>query len=150
MLVMRTTSGASRRRGAAAVEMALVAPLLVLLFFGIVEFGSIFYVRNMMVHAAREGARELATQGATLEEAIARTEAYLASANIDGATVTGENAYKGSGDDAAARQVFINVELPVNAALLSQDLLGVFNSAPNMEARVYMRKEGELLPAPEE
>jgi hypothetical protein len=47
----------SRERGASAVEFALVAPLLILLVFGIVEFG-ITYNRQQGLHAAaREGAR---------------------------------------------------------------------------------------------
>lgn len=47
-------------RGAAAVEFALVFPLLVLVLFGIVEFGSIFNAQLMLTSAAREGARSMA------------------------------------------------------------------------------------------
>ncbi|MFT4471609.1 TadE/TadG family type IV pilus assembly protein [Arthrobacter sulfonylureivorans] len=44
-------------RGAAAVEMAIVLPLLVLILMGIMEFGRVFYVQISLSHAAREGAR---------------------------------------------------------------------------------------------
>ena len=47
-------------RGAAAVEFALVLPLLVLLVFGIVEFGRAYNAKVTLTHAVREGARALA------------------------------------------------------------------------------------------
>jgi Flp pilus assembly protein TadG len=51
---------AAREQGAAAVEMALVLPLLLLLVFGIIEFGFIFNRYISVTHAAREGVRQLA------------------------------------------------------------------------------------------
>ncbi len=45
------------QRGAAAVEFALVLPLLLLIMFGIVEFGVAFYDKAMITNASREGAR---------------------------------------------------------------------------------------------
>lgn len=47
-------------QGAAAVEFALVLPLLILLVFGIVEFGRGYNAKVTLTHAAREGARALA------------------------------------------------------------------------------------------
>jgi|FLYL01.1.fsa_nt_gi Flp pilus assembly protein TadG len=44
-------------RGAAALEMAFVAPFLLLLILGVVEFGWKFGQFNDIRHAAREGAR---------------------------------------------------------------------------------------------
>jgi Flp pilus assembly protein TadG len=49
-------------RGAAAVEFALVLPLLVLLFAGIAELGRIYYLQATLSGAAREGARVMALQ----------------------------------------------------------------------------------------
>src|SRR3954470_1339158 len=50
-------------RGAAAVEFALVFPILVLILIGIVEFGSVFNTQLMLTSAAREGARTMAVPG---------------------------------------------------------------------------------------
>lgn len=46
-----------REGGAAAVEFALVVPLLLLLVFGIVEFGRAYNAQVTLQHAVREGAR---------------------------------------------------------------------------------------------
>lgn len=45
------------QRGAAAVEFALIAPLLFMLIFGITEFGLAWSQREVFIQAAREGAR---------------------------------------------------------------------------------------------
>ena len=44
-------------RGAALVEFALILPLLVLLVFGIIEFGRGYHTKTTLTHAAREGVR---------------------------------------------------------------------------------------------
>jgi Flp pilus assembly protein TadG len=63
------------QRGAAAVEFALVMPLLLLLVFGIVEFGLIMNRQITVTHAAREGARYYSLPGITGAQAKARCEA---------------------------------------------------------------------------
>lgn len=45
------------QRGASAVEFALVLPLLIVLTFGIIEFGLLMYNYQVITNAAREGAR---------------------------------------------------------------------------------------------
>jgi Flp pilus assembly protein TadG len=51
------TQNPARRRGAAAVEFAVVLPLLFLLLIGIWELGRIIQVQIIMNNAARDGAR---------------------------------------------------------------------------------------------
>jgi Flp pilus assembly protein TadG len=46
-----------REEGAAAVEFALVLPILLVLVFGIIEFGMILYFQGVVASASREGAR---------------------------------------------------------------------------------------------
>lgn len=59
--------------GAAAVEFALVVPVLVLLVLGIVEFGRVYNIQNSLSAAAREGVRVMAiSQDAAAARAAAR------------------------------------------------------------------------------
>lgn len=44
-------------KGTAAVEFALVLPLLIVLVFGIIEFSLLLYNKQMITNASREGAR---------------------------------------------------------------------------------------------
>ena len=45
------------QKGVAAVEMALILPLLLILLFGIIEFSIVLYDKAMITNASREGAR---------------------------------------------------------------------------------------------
>lgn len=61
-------------RGAAAVEFAIILPLLLILVAGIVDFGRLLYAEVMVTNAAREGARMLA-MGYPASDADARAAA---------------------------------------------------------------------------
>lgn len=52
-------------RGASLIEFAILAPLLIILILGIVEFGWLFGQFNDVRHAAREGARFAAVDSGT-------------------------------------------------------------------------------------
>ena len=56
------TERRNRERGAAAVEFALVLPILIMLIFGIIDFGRMLNARITITEAAREGARAAALQ----------------------------------------------------------------------------------------
>ena len=45
------------QKGAAAIEFAIILPLLLTLVFGIIEFGFLLYDKAMITNASREGAR---------------------------------------------------------------------------------------------
>lgn len=64
-------------RGSPAVEFALIAPVLILLILGIVQFGFVFYTYSEMMNGAREGARRLAV-GASDASAIQRADDTMA------------------------------------------------------------------------
>jgi Flp pilus assembly protein TadG len=75
-------------RGAAAVEFAIIAPVLILLLFGIVEYGLVFNAQLQVTGAAREAARTMAVGGdvpTAQSAAIASTAALspaLTTANV--------------------------------------------------------------------
>lgn len=62
-------------RGAAAVEFALVLPLLLILIFGIIDFGRMLNAKITLTEAAREGSRAAALLGADAGADRARTAA---------------------------------------------------------------------------
>lgn len=55
-----------REKGANLVEFALLAPLLIILLLGIIEFGYLFGKYNEIRHGAHEGARLAAVDDASL------------------------------------------------------------------------------------
>ena len=74
-------------RGAAAVELALVLPILVLLLFGIVEFSKGYSAKTQLTGAVREGARSLAL-GKPAADAEAAVVAAAPDLSITTANVT--------------------------------------------------------------
>lgn len=98
-------------RGAAAVEFALVLPLLVLIVFGVIDFGRAINAQITLTQAAREGARALA-----LGQANYQTRAQDAAIGLSGLTVTplpDGNGVKGcpagsqqNGDDAVVQVTY--------------------------------------------
>ena len=59
---MRLRTFAGSERAAALVEFAIVLPILLLIVFGIVDFGRALYTANNLTSAVREGARLASTQ----------------------------------------------------------------------------------------
>ena len=76
------------RRGVAAVEFAIVSPFLILLIFGIIEFGRAIMVQQVLTSASREGARRAVLEEATASEVTTVVSDYLTNCSIAGATVT--------------------------------------------------------------
>jgi Flp pilus assembly protein TadG len=74
-------------RGAAAVEFALVAPVLVFLLLGIVEFSKVMLVQSSLSAAARDGARAV-TLGSTVGGAQATVLSAATSVPLAAGQVT--------------------------------------------------------------
>ena len=58
---MKTLNQNMGQKGVAAVEFCIVLPLLVTLVFGIIDFGLLFYNKQVITNASREGARARTT-----------------------------------------------------------------------------------------
>ena len=69
------------------VEFAVILPVFILLIFGMMEYGRMIMVQQMIVNAAREGARHATLDGATSTSVIARTNAYLDNAGVTNASI---------------------------------------------------------------
>jgi Flp pilus assembly protein TadG len=76
------------RRAAAAVEFAIVAPVFLLMVFGMIEYGRMVMVYQVLTNASREGARAAVLDGATTSSVQTAVQSYMTAAMISGATVT--------------------------------------------------------------
>lgn len=77
-----------KRRGAAAVEFAVVAIPFFLLVFGMFEIGRMMMVRQVLTNASREGARAVILESATVAEVETMVTDYTASCAVPGVTAT--------------------------------------------------------------
>jgi Flp pilus assembly protein TadG len=113
--VLKSRSWASER-GAEVIEFAIVLPLLLLVVFGIVDFGFLFQRYVVLTNAAMEGARVRVLPGYADPDAIARATAYAVDGGIPNAGtcppycvgVTPVNVPNASGGTWPAFQVSVN------------------------------------------
>ena len=54
---MKPNQSTHNQRGVSALEFTILAPLLFVLVYGLIEFGILFYDKAMITNASREGAR---------------------------------------------------------------------------------------------
>jgi Flp pilus assembly protein TadG len=123
------------RRGIAAVELAVVAPLVLVLLVGLLEVGRLVQVNAIVCNAAREGARKASTGANTFTDVQTTVSNYLTNAGItnqSGLTVTVYNVSQGNSGPQfnpsqaiTLDQLQITVTLPYTNVQLMQ-----FSSAP--------------------
>ena len=119
-----------RERGAAAVEFALVLPVLVTLVLGIAEFGRAYNQETILAAAAREAARTMAVQNSAV---TARTAAktVASSLGLTDAQITGLPTTCTSGST-------VNVTITYQSASLT----GFFGATRTLVAKGAMRCGG--------
>lgn len=88
--VGRRLARARQEAGQTLVEFSLVLPILLILIFGLVDFGRAFYTWLVVTNAAREGARTAAVQlpSAQVDASIVQAMGSLPTANL---TITKTN-----------------------------------------------------------
>lgn len=69
-------------------EFALVAPVFLLMALGMIEFGRMVMVQQVITNGSREGARAAVLDGSTGAEVISTVENYLTAAGVPGASAT--------------------------------------------------------------
>ena len=134
---------ASKNRvGAAVVEFAVIAPIFFTMVFGIIEFGRIILVQQLITNASREAARDAsltdsagapATPDATV---ISTTESRLQGQGIPGATVTINTV--ASADPTLGNRKEVSVVVPTSQ--VSWLNIPYFNfTPPQLQATTSMR-----------
>lgn len=79
---------AGHRLGAAVVEFAVVAPVFFVLVFGMIEYGRMVMVEQILTNAAREGARVGILDNSTYTDVTTAANQYLTPAHINNATIS--------------------------------------------------------------
>lgn len=84
------SSAPGKDDGAAAVEFGLLLPLLMLIVFGLIQFGIAYNAQLALTAGAREGVRALAINpgSASVSDAIARTKSAAVPLSTGAITVT--------------------------------------------------------------
>ena len=127
----------AKRLGAAAVEFAMIAPLMLLFTFGLIELGRTTLVKDCATHATREGARVGIRPTATGQEVIDRVHQELALMSINQATVEIEPAAL----EAAPPGSYVTVRVRIPISTVSW-IPGYFDfEAMDIVAQSSMRRE---------
>ena len=99
------------RRGALTVEMAVVLPILFLIFFGGWEFSRVAMLRHTADNAVYEACRVGAIPGATAAEVRAKAAQVLASVGANSVTITVTPSTIGRTTD----EVSVRIAIPLDA-----------------------------------
>jgi len=109
----------SSGRGAAAAEMALVTPLLLVILIGSVELGSYFYNEHILAKAVRDGARYAARQNFSHYDACSGTPTGTVEAETEALVRTSLLA---GGSDRFADIENDDIDLTVSCATSATDM----------------------------
>lgn len=135
--------GRRRRLGAAAVELAVTAPILFVMVFGMLEGGRALMVQHLLVNAARDGARAAILDGATVAGIQSQVTSYLSGASVPGASVYVSPDPLTLAD--IGDPVSVNVQVPFDSVNWLPS--GFFFGGINLGATVTMRKETAPTPS---
>lgn len=124
------------RRGTTVVEVAVMAPLLVVAMLGMIEVGYAFMVKQTVTLAAREGARAAALPGGDQTDVQAAVDASMSAAGLSGYTTTSNISQVGPDD----LEVWVEVSMPLNRVGFTGSLLG--GGSFNISSKTTMRREG--------
>src|SRR5439155_973404 len=130
-----------RRRGAAAVEFAVVASLLFLLVFGIIEIGRAMMVMEMLNNGARNGARVGTLAGSSNTDVTNAVNSALASGGFSGTTTAIQvNGQAGNVNSAApGDSITVTVQVPYNNVTWLP--ASMFLAGRTLSSTVVMRHE---------
>ncbi|MFC7849273.1 TadE family protein [Arthrobacter sp. NPDC057388] len=126
----RNSTTSQRDRGAVAVEFALVAPILLALVAGIVEFSHAYNLQISVTQAAREAAREMAIED---DQDAAALAAVAGAPGLNGAAFE----YAFSPETCTAGE-----NMTVTISYPAATLTGIFGNSVTVTGAGAMRCEG--------
>jgi Flp pilus assembly protein TadG len=123
------------RRGNAVVEMALILPILLLLVFGITEFGRAWMTVNVMYTASREGARIAVVTDPDDAAVNSRVNQVMSAAHITPTSITRVGPVSGDFE----RKVTVTVTS--DFVVIPGKVLNMFAPVIHLSASTTMRHE---------
>lgn len=120
--------------GVAAIEFAIIAPVVIALLSGIIQFGFVLFIQNHMVDVARDSARQFAVGATTESETVDFAQAALMNWGV---TYTIDITVPDP--SIPTTDVDITISLPRSDAAIA-DILGLFQSG-TLTATVSMLVE---------
>lgn len=127
------TGNRRRQRGQALVEFTLLLPILIIIIFGIIEWGRIWMTVHTIAGAAREGARIAAITAPDPTQVQNAVQNVLAASNIAGAVITT------SGPNANDE---VTVTVSVNHNVVTGAIIPGLNGTINLTRSAVMHWEG--------
>lgn len=122
------------RRGNAVVEMALILPILLLMVFGITEFGRAWMTVNVMYTASREGARLAVVTGPSVPDVETRVTEVMSAAHLTPTSITVD----GPGSTIAKK---VTVTVTADFTVIPGKVLNMFEAVIPLTASTTMRFE---------
>jgi Flp pilus assembly protein TadG len=127
----------AKRRGVAATEFAIVAPVFFLMVIGFLEFGRALMVQQVLINASRVGARQASITAATTAEVEAAVEDFT-----EGLAVPGVDVSVSPNPSSAVAGTAITVTASVPFSEVSWMSSPWFLGGKTLSASSQMRKEG--------
>ena len=129
--------GIKGERGQALVEFALVAPLLFMILFGIIQFGTAFMHSVALTDAVRAGARQAAVSRSAADPVGATQSAVLGAAtDLNSSTLSGRITVTAPGGWVAGGSVTVQATYPY-----SINILGVVVASGDLHSATTERLE---------
>ncbi len=103
-----------KQKGAAAVEFAIILPILIMLVFGIIEFGIAYNNWISLTHAAREGVRLAAVEDyENMDDFEKKVRDSSPSVNIETIKLTGQDGNIGDSVTVEVTGAILNIDIPL-------------------------------------
>jgi len=136
---MGIKKGQHQKNGLALVEMVLVLPILLLLCFGVIEYGGLFWRYQQIQDVARQASRQAALYGSTQTQVNSTITTLM---NNNGLGSSGYTVAYSTDPGTAATGTLITVTLSVPYTNVSLTHMSLFPKPTTLRQKVTMSKEG--------
>lgn len=124
------------RRGATAVEVALLMPLFMMLTLGMLDFSRALFVRHALLEAAQAGARVAALPSTSTNDVSTEAHRVLDAASLSGSGIVSSNV-----GSAGARGATTTVAVTYPFVTLSGQFVPGWNGTVTMTQTAFIRHE---------